>query len=191
MESKLKQVDPDKIVSPEAYVAIPALESLSYSMDSVELRNLYANLLANAMNKDVKEKVHPAFIEIIRQLTPNEAKLLEIIFKAKIAPVLDLELDNESGTLLQQYNFTWITEFEYEEIAIAINNFERIGLIEIPFIENYVDDKLYECVRVTQTYKNHKEYLEKLNKGRVEENKKIIKKTALGVSFFNVCVSDN
>ena len=52
LEQKLSQVDAEHIVTPEAYVAIPAMQAISYSMDSKELRNLYANLLApNCNNK--------------------------------------------------------------------------------------------------------------------------------------------
>lgn len=73
LAKKLENVDKDKIVTPEAYVGVPALQSISYSMDSAVLRDLYANLLAKAMNKDYKEQVHPSFVEIIKQMAPKEA----------------------------------------------------------------------------------------------------------------------
>lgn len=46
-------------------------------MDSEELRNMYANLLAKAMNVDEKDKVHPAFVELIKQMAPREALILD------------------------------------------------------------------------------------------------------------------
>lgn len=54
-------------MTPEAYVAVPALQAISYSMNSEELRNMYANLLAKAIDIDEKDKVHPAFVELIKQ----------------------------------------------------------------------------------------------------------------------------
>ena len=80
LEEKLKHIPEYKIVEPEPYVAVPALQQLSYSLDSEELRELYANLLASSMNADKKSDVHPAFVDIIKQLTPNEAKLLSHIY---------------------------------------------------------------------------------------------------------------
>jgi len=62
LEQKLKKVDYDKIVSPESYVAVPAIQAISYSMNSSELRNLYANLIAKAMVIDTKDNVHPSFV---------------------------------------------------------------------------------------------------------------------------------
>ena len=67
LAQKLADVDPEKIVEPEPYVAVPAIQAISYSMNSEELRNLYANLLAKAMNSDTKDFVHPSFVEIIKQ----------------------------------------------------------------------------------------------------------------------------
>ena len=52
LAQKLENVEPEKIVEPEPYVAIPAIQAISYSMNSEELRDLYANLLAKAMNTD-------------------------------------------------------------------------------------------------------------------------------------------
>ena len=66
LEEKLKHIPEDKIVEPEPYVAVPAIQQLSYSLDSEELRELYANLLASSMNADKKSDVHPAFVDIIK-----------------------------------------------------------------------------------------------------------------------------
>ena len=49
LAERLKHVKEDDLVSPEPHVAIPAIIALSYSMDSEELRDLYANLLSKAM----------------------------------------------------------------------------------------------------------------------------------------------
>ena len=65
----------DSIVSPEAYIAVPALQAISYCKNSEELRNMYANLLATSMLNDKKEDVHPSFGEIIKQLSPDEARM--------------------------------------------------------------------------------------------------------------------
>ncbi len=42
-----------------------------------QLREMFANLLASAMNSDVSNDVHPSFVEIIKQLSPDEAKILK------------------------------------------------------------------------------------------------------------------
>ena len=73
LEQKLEGISPDLIESPDPHIAVPALQYISYCMDNDELRDMYANLLANSMNKVVKNGVHPGFVEIIKQLSPDEA----------------------------------------------------------------------------------------------------------------------
>ena len=66
LAKKLEKVGEEKIITPEPYVAIPAIQAISYTMNSKELRNLYANFLAKAMNLDTKDMVHPAYLETIK-----------------------------------------------------------------------------------------------------------------------------
>lgn len=77
LAKKLEHVGEDKIVTPDPYVAVPAIQAISYSMNSEELRNLYANLLAKSMNSDTKDMVHPSFVEIIKQLSPIDSLVLK------------------------------------------------------------------------------------------------------------------
>ena len=190
LEIKLRNIDYNKIVTPEAYVAVPALQAISYSMDSEELRNMYANLLAKAMNVDEKDKVHPAFVELIKQMAPREALILDGIFKSPITPLIDLSVRTDKGNDNYIYNISWITCFSYDDIAVALDNLERMGLIEIPFGERYVDDQAYNPIRNTSVYKEQRKKLENMNIGKIEETKKHIKKTALANSFYEVCLKE-
>ena len=84
LEENLKNADPEKIVPPEPYVAIPAIQAISYAMDSDELRTLYANLLAKSIYLDTKDSVHPAFTEIIKNLSPVDCRVFDSIMKLTI-----------------------------------------------------------------------------------------------------------
>lgn len=92
LEEKLKNISPEKIVSPEPYVAVPAIQAISYSMDNENLRNLYASLLASSMNADIKNEVHPAFVEIIKQLSPTDAITFRNIIEVEPLPICKLRL---------------------------------------------------------------------------------------------------
>ena len=190
LEIKLRNIDHNKIVTPEAYVAVPALQAISYSMDSEELRNMYANLLAKAMNVDEKDKVYPAFVELIKQMAPREALILDGIFKSPLTPLIDLSVRTDKGNDNYIYNISWITCFSYDDIAVALDNLERMGLIEIPFGESYADDQAYNPIRNTSVYMEQREKLENMNIGKIEETKKHIKRTALANSFYEVCIKE-
>lgn len=59
-----------------AKLAIPMLENGSLEEDET-LRQLWVRLMANAMNPAYAEKIHPAYIEMIRQVSPDEALILQ------------------------------------------------------------------------------------------------------------------
>jgi hypothetical protein len=83
LTEKLKKVPPEKIITPNPTIAVPAVESMRYTAHDPTLRELYASLLASAMNKDKADNAHPAFVEMIRQMIPDEAKLLNFIVRRR------------------------------------------------------------------------------------------------------------
>jgi len=76
---RLAHVSPDQLQPPPLYVAGQVLQQLPFCADQENLREMYANLLASAMNTATASEVHPAFVHVIQQLTPDEALVLQAI----------------------------------------------------------------------------------------------------------------
>lgn len=135
LEEKLKNVPPESIEPPEAHIAVPALQYISYCMDNAELRDMYANLLANSMNKVVKNGVHPGFVEIIKQLCPDEAKILRYLSTHYVIPTITLQYEDNEGTIDVVRNFSNVGELTQCEDSIEVNkyfdNLIRLGLLEM------------------------------------------------------------
>ena len=92
-------------------------------MNSEELRNMYANLLAASMLKDEKENAHPSFVEIIKQLSPDEAKLLKKISESGDAyPLIDVKLNVAGGGILLKYTILRYWQKECVNILIRYLN---------------------------------------------------------------------
>lgn len=66
-------------------------------MDNQELREMYANLLVSSMNNVVKDGVHPGYVEIIKQLCHDEAKILRHIAERKKIPTISVYYCKSSG----------------------------------------------------------------------------------------------
>jgi hypothetical protein len=88
VSQKLENVPPENIETPNPMVAGPALEALKYAGHEENLRNMYANLLANALDKETKNNAHPSFVEVIKQISPGEAALLLLISERSQYPVI-------------------------------------------------------------------------------------------------------
>ena len=146
LEQKLVNVDPEKIISPEPYVAVPALQAISYCMDSDILRNLFANLLAKSMYSDTKELVHPAFVDIISQLSPFDAKVLSRFIKERGIPLANIQkrsINNQGSYFIVSANILWNSDNPVvsttTKTTASINNLQRLGLIETAFTKTFFD----------------------------------------------------
>lgn len=216
LAEKLSSVPSEKIASPEPYVAVPALQAISYSAESPDLRELFANLLATSMNIDTKNQAHPAFVEIIKQLSPLEAKLLKetSLLAKSFTPCCQVrfqilpEYSSDKNSIFQEVSegFTVVDHFvifdtvpspndPFDVLSPAITNFVRLGLCEIPFGLTLSDSNAYSI------YENYskldfmrKEAKKKYSSATLSSEgnlyliKETIRTTALGMNFYKFCV---
>lgn len=66
-------------VSVPPRLAVPIIEAASLESDD-SLQDLWAHLLASAMNSESAQKVRSAFVDIIKQLEPIDVKILEFCY---------------------------------------------------------------------------------------------------------------
>lgn len=197
LEEKLKNVPPEQIQPPEPHVAVPALQYLSYCMDNEELRDMYANLLANSMNTVVKKGVHPGFVEIIKQLCPDEAKILRYFSTHTIIPTVTLRFEDQKGSGTEIVtHFSNVGELAKCEEPFAFkvyfDNLIRLGLLEAsPQFASMTDKSLYEPL------KNHPALhgsgldilMQGIGKNRARFTEGYMRLTHFGQKFCDVCVS--
>lgn len=196
LEQKLQNVSPESIKPPEPYIAVPALQYISYCKDSEELRDMYANLLASAMNEVVRDGVHPGFVEIIKQLCPDEAKLLRRLSKWPVAPFVDVIAVGKNGFAMELVRkFSLIGEIaECEqplEIGRYFDNLVRLGLLEIKSNVSLYGKHVYE---ETKEHPYIKERIQNHLKVGTDYSEIIYKEgyvqlTDFGMSFNKVCIS--
>lgn len=197
LEEKLQNIPPELIESPEPHIAVPAMQYISYCMDCDELRDMYANLLANSMNKVVKNGVHPGFVEIIKQLCPDEAKILRYLSKNPTIPIITLRYVKEDGSSIDVVkNFSNIGELtdceKPYEINKYFNNLNRLGLIEYGHMASLTNKDFYTPLKENPyIIRQNQESLAKAHgfkKTKIKEG--YIDITKFGESFCNICLGD-
>ena len=192
LAKKLENVNPEKVVPPEPYVAVPALQAISYSVDCEELRELYANLLAHSMYEDTKNSVHPAFVEIIKQLSPLDARVFKEIMNRPANPCVHLVYEDSNGiyTRIMQ-NVTDLSISTPELISVSIDNLHRLKLIYIPEDGFYTEDYLYDPIIKSSFYQTQKRLHPETSDGfKFSHQKKIIYTTPFGELFHQICILD-
>lgn len=205
LAEKLENVDVEKIVTPDAYVAVPAFQAISYSMSSVELYDLYSNLLAKSMVDGYKQDVHPAFIEIIKQFSPNDALVLKeisnsdtVIGAASMAIVLKQKGLHIVGSP-QKVKYCsdrvydiHCSSLSEDQIRISINNLERLGIIS--FYSDYSPSDIdFGFVKNTALYSEFQKTFDELKETEEEPeciqiNRKYFSLTPLGSLFCKICI---
>lgn len=193
VHEKAEKIPEDKLTEPEPYVAIPAVQQLSYCYDSEELREMYANLLVSSMNTDTKQAVHPSFVDIIKQLTPDEAKILKKISdQSSFIPLIDLQVQMgpDRGYVSVLRNYTNIGDglCEYpQNISAYIENLDRLKLVCILDDTHLTDTVHYEPLENSQGFLVYK------NIPLTAEQKFVTKQksfyiTAFGKTFIKTCL---
>lgn len=199
LAKKLENIEEDKIVPPESYVAVPAIQAISYSMNSSELRDMYANLLANSMNSDNKDSVHPAFVEVIKQLTPFEANLIKLFNEknATLFPIVNSRIcESKSAPSGTPYiNNIIDPEFgintsNFNEFSIAIENLIRLNLISVSYEQYFTNEEKYSSIKNSPLVKDMKAVIESGDNPKYcELSNGLLEITSFGSSFMKICVS--
>lgn len=195
LEEKLSNTPQDQIEAPEPYIAVPAIQYISYCMDNEELRNMYANLLASSMNKAVKNGVHPSFVEIIKQLCPDEAKILRYLYENHfVATIAITKMDAPFTCSVVFNNFSDVgykTNCEMpSDINKYFNNLERLGLVnDGPYASPLSDDSYYTSLLSHDYIKKLKnDIISKERNVTIEAEKSFIEITPFGKAFCSVCL---
>ncbi len=171
----LADVDPQNIIEPEAYIAVPALQGISYCMDNDELRNRYAKLLASAMQVDKKKDVLPAFTEVIKQMSATDALLLKEIFPNGIFPLVEVRYQeisspgfcslpvfrefNRGVSIFDNLSLLLNEGYSIQEVAISLENLARLGIVQ--FSSKIVEEHFYApflsmpCCKLWETEMEH------------------------------------
>ena len=199
VQEKASKIPEEKLVEPEPYVAVPAIQQLSYCYNSKELREMYANLLVSAMNRDIQHDVHPAFVDIIKQLSPLDAKALQrILSLGKVITIIDIkQVDLEHTDEIEQfrelcmgYSAELYDIFQNAYgVSASLDNLARLGLVEI-YHGTYMDLEKYERYETDPFLLEVKNYYPTDDKFRVDYIRGTAKLTTFGIRFCEVCCEE-
>ncbi len=154
MAEKIKNVPQDQLKEPKASMAAPVLQGLGFAHEDPALKDMYLGLLACAMDKRRVTQAHPAYAEIIRQLSPEEVVALTTVLTGKVAfPIVNIQLVDKrtgGGTYLYRHlvdardSHDMSKRIEDSQMPAHIENWIRLGLIEVSYIRWFTDDAHYK-----------------------------------------------
>jgi Abortive infection alpha len=195
VSEKLKNVPPENITTPKPEIAGPAVEALRYVGHVEELRELYANLLANAMDKSTIKEIHPAFVEVVKNMTPEEASILKL-FDPIVSqyPIVHVKSTQKDGNAYQIAfrNFSLfyrMLKVGVNDVPTFLDNLCRLNILEIPSGVYINDEKEYEPLMEDSKLTKLKKVIMESDK-KVEFDKSLVRLTSLGRRFVRMVVLD-
>lgn len=195
VSEKLKNVPEENIVTPPASIAGPAFEALRFSGEDVNLRELYTNLLASAMDSSTQHFVHPAYIEILKNICSDEALLLQVFTVNNSYPLIDLitVFPNNEGKKIIYKNFSDLdkkSNLKNESLLPTyIDNLNRLGLTEIPEDKYLTQENVYDALEKQELIELARKGIEAIN-GKLEIDRKLLRLTNFGKYFIDNVVKD-
>ncbi|MDR0929433.1 MAG: DUF4393 domain-containing protein [Oscillospiraceae bacterium] len=76
LNRRMQAIPPEKLVRPSVNILGPILEALKYSLDEKYVKEMLLRLLLADIHIDKKPRVLPAFVDVIKQLSREDAKFL-------------------------------------------------------------------------------------------------------------------
>ncbi len=148
VENELKKIPVTDIQPPSAKIAVPLLQNASIT-EEPNLREMYGKLLAGDMNKQKKPFVHPAYIEIINQMSGDDAKLFQHIVEINNSiPVARIQFVFGNSYLINampHYFSPLFTEWDPWKASLSIENLSRLNIFHL--FEGTVNGFDYEKIK--------------------------------------------
>ncbi|HHT7174555.1 TPA: DUF4393 domain-containing protein [Bacillus cereus] len=200
LEQAVSSIPEENIIEPPLHIVGPSLEASKYYFENDELRKMFSNLIAASINIDDIDKVHPSFVEIIKQLSPLDAMNLKLFKEVFTYPIAEYNYVAKGRTSLVSFKTNVFLEnqevLDIDLNAASISNLQRLGLVSISYSKKLQD----------HDYRNYFEnYIYQDSKSRIEEHvlntdvnsrvfedidlvKGTVEITPFGINFTKTCV---
>lgn len=134
MKLRINKIPKEKLIEPPLTISGPTFESLKYTCDTKELREMYLNLLCSSMNIDTVEFSHPSYVDIIKQMSPLDANVFnKIVKKNDNIPCARVTIGFENKFYVDAMPKIFVPElldsYNPSLISSSIENLCRLGLI--------------------------------------------------------------
>lgn len=138
VQKRLEKVPEEQLKSPDPEIAVPLLQSLTYTAQNETLREMYIALLANSMDKSKESIVHPSYVEIIKKMNRLDALLFEKLSEISGYRMIVNPRISVSGTskfilgVLPEWYLGWTIE-GYDEFSVSASlvRLSKFGIIDL------------------------------------------------------------
>lgn len=156
VKSGIEKIPEENIQEPKMSVVGPALEASKFYIEEDEIRGMFAKLIASSMDKTQSINIHPSFVEIIKVLSPLDAKNLYSLYHGGDETISKIRVTNkENKSYTDHFNHIFLGNPECQDnnlIESSIDNLIRLKLVDVSYSEYKSDDSLYDKHRENELF---------------------------------------
>ncbi|MFE4430441.1 DUF4393 domain-containing protein [Peribacillus butanolivorans] len=123
-------------------------------MESEDLREMFANLIASSIDIRKGYETHPSFVEIIKQLSPMDANILKIFKTIIQIEIVQVRVTNDKGhyVITQDHVMPFNDQQNYRIHATSLSNLQRLGLLNIDYSRSSPRPSHYDFIMSHPAY---------------------------------------
>lgn len=135
LAQNLSAIPIEKTIAPQLQLLSSVSQDVVHCVNSKELCNMFASLLANSCNIDYATFIHPSFSTTLKQMSPYDAKLFKEIYSYldlyNYAAEYIITTDNSSDYLVLHQCIVSVKEpFEdFDMQSMSVSALKHLGLI--------------------------------------------------------------
>lgn len=214
LDEEIKKIPSEKVIDPNFRLISSALQTSKYTVEEESLRSMFTRLIANSMNSDYTNYVHPSYVSIIKDMSSLDAENLVLFKDNEILPIVNyiIKFRNNLFYIVSPNVFlSNPNNHNIEQQSQSISSLKRLGLISTDF-KNATTKESYYIFKQTNEYKLIEKMIYKynnskdsnefyklaelcgisgdfdlLNKAKLKVVNGVARTTSLGENFIKVC----
>lgn len=191
LQNRAKKIPEKNLVHPRVNILGPAMEGLKYNLDEKYIKEMFTNILLSDMDNRRQSKVLPAYIEVVKQLSEEDAIFLKKLFltKSNSFPLVELRgINPETNTFKKQFECISLKNNSIELLklpSLIVDNLERLKIVSLTYGSRLIFkyDDLISAAKKT------------INESTIppdtilDGEKGIFEFTSFGKDFIDICLS--
>lgn len=160
-EEKIFAIPQNDFKEPDIQVAGQALEKSKYCVENETLRSMFSSLIASSMMKSKEDTIHPAFAEIITQMSTDDAVVFMSFKNGKNKPSQDYKLESNERGFYRVFKHIWTPCCSVEDLyrcETIMDSLARLGLVEISSMQ-LLNAELYNDLNSPEIYNLVREHI--------------------------------
>jgi len=179
-------------VHPE--IGVPIMQLLHYTTND-EIADMFTTLLKTASIGDTASNAHPAFVEYIKQMSPDEARIVKYLKNKSSIPHLTIRVyfkEEDKGFITPLENAVSLCDdvamIYPQNVGVYLSNLLSLGIIEDSGTMHLVDNSLYDkIIEYNHLDEAKKRYEQIPDFNRTEDKKGYYSVTEIGRLFIKAC----